>query len=231
MPAPSRSRRGRPWYSSLMPRLFLVRHGLTTYIERGLYQGRTDAPLSETGRHQAARLGERLAAQPFDACYTSSLSRAQDTAALILAGRACPMQSRADLDEMSYGRWQGLSRLEIRTRYPDDWNRFMAEPTSHAPGGGENMVDLDRRVRRCRAELEQAFSGAEATVLVVAHGGSLRLLLAAYLDLDLAHARRLRLDNVCLSIVEVFEHEIMLSLFNDTAHLEPSKPAPAEPAH
>ena len=88
-------------------RLFLVRHGATTATQEDRFSGSSGAELSETGRWQVERLGERLAPQRIDAVYTSPLSRAVDTAH-ILAGR-CRLEPiiRDGLQEIGHGHWEG----------------------------------------------------------------------------------------------------------------------------
>ena len=78
-------------------------------------------------------------------------------------------------------------------------------------------VDLDQRVARFLTRLDK--HPAEATVLVVAHSGVLRLLLCHLLEIDIYHWRQLRTDLASLSIVETHPYGTALNLLNDTSHL------------
>jgi broad specificity phosphatase PhoE len=213
-------------------RLFLVRHGATEWNQTGTYQGRLDVPLNADGRAQVAALRDRLRVEEFDICYTSALSRAIESASIIMEDRSCPVVHLADLDEMSYGRWETLTRAQIRERYPDDWTQFIADRAHFTLPGGESQVDLASRVQRALHTILVEHSQTGANVLVVAHGGSLRLIIASCLRLGDVDVRRLRLDNASLSIVDVYGDDAILSLFNDTAHLGFRKSQPdRQPIH
>ena len=212
-----------------MIRLFLVRHGITAWNASGKYQGQLDVPLSDEGREQVCRLRDRVRPVEFHCCYTSALVRAKESAAIVLEGRDCPAYASPDLNEMSYGRWEGLTRQEIRARYPEAWDAFLADRENQAPPGGESAADLERRVRAFAGSLRTHLADGDVSILVAAHGGSLRTLIACYLDLANRDARRIRLDNASLSIVEVYADDAIVSLLNDTSHLDPLKPPPNGP--
>ncbi len=207
-----------------MIRLFLVRHGITTWNEGGMYQGRVDVPLSDEGRDQVRRLRDRLRTEDFQASYCSELDRARESAVILLNGRSCPLYTSSDLNEVSYGLWEGLTRQEVRAQFPEEWESFLADRENQTPLGGESAADLDRRVRDFANSLARHQSEDDASILVAGHGGSLRTLVAQYLEMSNRDARKLRLDNASLSIVEVYEDDAVLSLFNDTSHLSPLKP-------
>ena len=215
-----------------MIRLFLVRHGITAWNASGTYQGQLDVPLSDEGREQVRRLRDRLRQVEFQYCYSSALARAKESAAILLQGRECPVYADPDLNEMSYGRWEGLTRQEIRARYPEAWDAFLADREKQAPPGGESAADLERRIRALAGSLRTHLADGDVSILVAAHGGSLRTLIACYLDLASRDARRLRLDNASLSIVELYADDAIVSLLNDTSHLGPLKPPPdRQPVH
>lgn len=213
-----------------MNRLFMVRHGVTDWNDAGIYQGQSDVPLSDAGRRQIAALRERLREERFAVCYTSALQRARVSAEILLEGRPCPVRQTMDLNEMHYGAWEGLSRSQIKERFPEDWARFRADPLRHPPSGGETLRDVQLRVARMLTGIAGEFHDAD--ILVVAHGGSLRAIVAHYLDLEPPDFWKLRLDNASISVVEVNARGGLLALFNDTAHLGPRKPPTEhEPAH
>ncbi len=215
-----------------MIRLFLVRHGVTAWNANGVYQGRLDVPLSDEGRAQVCRLRDRLRKVDFFCCYTSTLARARESAAIVLEDRVCPVQATPDLDEMSYGSWEGLTRQEIQVRYPEAWRAFLADRERQPPPCGESPADLDRRLRAFSGSLSRHQSDDGVSILIAAHGGSLRTLIAHYLGLANRHARRIRLDNASLSIVEVYAGDAVVSLLNDTSHLSPLKAPPdRQPVH
>jgi broad specificity phosphatase PhoE len=248
-----------------MLRLYLVRHGQTAWNATGRYQGRIDIPLDERGRAQALALQPRLADVPFTAVYTSALSRAQETADLLIspaphngrigdaapelaerrpaetshlgaesggtAGRSLPRYALRAFDEMAYGEWEGRTRDEIATLFPENWTKYQANPAQERPMGGESRGELHARVSGALLALMESHSPG-SHILLVAHGGTLRAIVAELLGLDLRGYRHLHFDNASLSILEACarpagSHPSRLGgtvlLLNDTAHLEPVK--------
>ena len=94
-------------------RLLLVRHGATSATQEDRFSGSSGAELSEQGRWQAARLGERLAAQPIAAVYCSPLSRAVETARIVAAHCRLEPMTRDGLREIGHGHWEGMKRDDV----------------------------------------------------------------------------------------------------------------------
>lgn len=208
---------------TMMVRLYLVRHGQTSWNAQRRYQGQTDIPLDGVGRRQIAGLCPRLAALPFATIYTSALSRAYETAALLnacdVSGQPRIMISLPALNEMSYGQWESHTREEIALLFPDNWQRYRGDPIEEAPIGGESRrIFHDRVVGGLREIVDRHSSGGD--VLLAVHGGTLRAIVTQILQMDLHGHRRLRFDNASLSIVDVREDlSGVVTLLNDTAHL------------
>lgn len=199
-------------------RVYLVRHGATVVTAEDRFAGETDVPLSEEGRAQARALGARLAAEPIDAVYSSPLARAHETAALVAASHGREVVPRADLREMSHGRWEQMTRSEVETLYPQDYARWEADPFSFAPEGGETGLAVTARA--LPALLEVVGSHPEGRVLVVSHKATIRLLVGTLLGFD-ARSYRDRLDQspACLNILDFRDAtRARLTLFNDTSH-------------
>ncbi len=192
-----------------MSRLFLVRHGQSIWNLQNRFTGWVDVSLSPEGTREAERVGRILADERFDAAYTSTLIRAQDTLYEILKhNRRCQQYRRVHeiegswydhfshaeqdrdlmpvyiseaLNERAYGDLQGLDKDAVREQYGEEqfllWRRSYDTP----PPGGESLEMTARRVipyYRSRIEPELARGH---TVLVSAHGNSLRAL-AMYLE-------------------------------------------------
>src|SRR5215211_5302709 len=98
--------------SATVTRLYLVRHGATRLTTEDKFSGADGVELSDEGRAQAMRLGERLQSEGVGAVYSSPLSRAVETA--LLAGKECglTLETRDGLREISHGHWEGLTRTE-----------------------------------------------------------------------------------------------------------------------
>ena len=219
-------------------RLTLVRHGESTYNVDGRWQGHGDAPLSERGREQARRVGERLRSSGplgsdgaggdlvFDRVISSDLQRAHDTARAI-AGDLRVVEAREVFREIDVGNWEGLTRAEVAERYPEDVKvAFRGHDVKI--GGGESWADLSARVGGgLRALLGELAAGEHA--LLVAHGGVIASLLSGLLGFAEMRPRPLgRISNTAISEVE-FElrggggaiAHTRLCRFNDASHALP----------
>ena len=174
-------------------RLFLVRHGETAWSLDGRHTGRTDIPLTEKGREEAAALRPRLSGHRFGLVLSSPLQRAQETCRL--AGFGDQALSRPDLAEWDYGRYDGLTSAQIKAERPD-WSLW------HDGGpGGESAAEVGLRVERVIAEAR----AARGDVLLFAHGHVLRVLAARWLEQPPQAGRFYALDPAAESILG-FEH-------------------------
>jgi len=146
-----------------MTRFFLVRHGETEWNRLRKIQGISDIPLNDTGRSQAAALGDILSKHRFDLIVSSPLSRALETAQIVARklGMPAPLVIQ-DLVERNYGEAEGSSGLELDTLYP---------PGTEIPGR-EDRAEVTKRVVRTLHDL--AIRHPEADILAVAHGAVIR---------------------------------------------------------
>lgn len=200
-----------------MTLLLLARHGQTVWNSELRYQGQLDTPLSPLGVQQAERLAARLEDWKIAAVFSSDLRRCLDTAHAVTRRRDVPVITTPALREASYGEWQGLTYREVRDRYPHLVAQRQADPVSFAPPQGESLGQVHARVS---AFLQQvADEHPREAVLVVTHGGPLRMLVASLLGMPLAAAFRLRMDNCGLSVCESFPRSPSLATVNDTCHL------------
>jgi probable phosphoglycerate mutase len=199
-------------------RLLLVRHGATDATEEGRFSGASGAELSERGRWQVERLGERLEQQNISHVYSSPLSRALDTARIISLHCKLEPLTRDGLREISHGHWEGMKRDAVEREYPDEYAAWEADPFTFAPSGGESGVAVLARALPVIREIVTAHPGQQ--ILVVSHKATLRLLLSSLLGFD-ARGYRDRLDQspACLNVLD-FKDPVRarLMLFNDTSH-------------
>lgn len=140
-----------------MTTLLLVRHGETDWNAERRWQGHADVPLNARGRAQAEALAEQLAADHIDAIYSSDLSRAYDTAAIVAARVGLPVIVEPDLREIDVGPLEGLTSDEARAF--DGWH-------------GEPVEAHAERIMRALTRIAGSHPGGR--VLAVTHGGSMR---------------------------------------------------------
>jgi broad specificity phosphatase PhoE len=200
-------------------RLYLVRHGATALTSEDRFSGAEGVELSDQGRQQAARLGERLHAEGISAVYSSPYSRAMDTARIVTTGWSSSRPIVVDgLREISHGHWEGLRRAEVEERFATEYAMWEQDPFTFAPDGGESGVAvLARALPAIRGVIDD---NQGARVLVVSHKATIRLLLSSLLGIE-ARGYRDRLDQApaCLNVIDFSDPvRARLMLFNDTSH-------------
>ena len=156
-----------------------MRHGETEWNAAKRAQGQADVPLNERGRQQAAAAADDLAVHQVAAVYSSDLSRAIDTAALIARVHEVDVVTDPDLREIDQGEWEGLTTAEIKSRWPHLWG-----PARHyrARPGGESPQQVRRRALAALKRVVDRYPGE--TVVVVSHGGTIRWISAEALGYD-----------------------------------------------
>ena len=199
-------------------KVYLIRHGETTWNSLMKFQGQTDIPLSDLGRQQAERLSRRLACEKFTACYASDLTRAYETAEIVSIPHTLAVQKIPSLRELNFGAWEGLTSAEIKSSYREELKQWWKSPLTTRVPGGETLAEMV--VRAMEALKTIVGSHQEGNVLVVSHGGAIRSIVGSVLGMDLNQYWRLRLDNASLNIVDFPKWEKgILMLFNDCTHL------------
>jgi broad specificity phosphatase PhoE len=199
-------------------RLFLVRHGATAATEEDRFSGSTQAELSDQGRWQAARLGERLSRQNMTAAYCSPLSRALDTARIVSEHCGLEPVTCDGLREIGHGHWEGRKRADVEREFGVEYSAWEADPFTFAPAGGESGVAVLARALPVIRQIVAAHPGGR--LLVVSHKATLRLLLSSLLGFE-PRGYRDRLDQspACLNVVDFRDPvRARLMLFNDTSH-------------
>lgn len=201
-----------------MPRMMLARHGETVWNAQGRYQGASEIPLSERGRAQARALANHLASQGLDTIVASDLRRAWETALVIAAPYGLEVCPEPGLRELDFGAWEGLSHDQIRRCHAQALDAWQADPLGMVPPQGESLGQMASRVGEALHRLPQL--GESQTILVVAHGGSLRLLICLALGLPPLAYERFHLAPGSLSELHLYPGGAVLTRLNDTCHLE-----------
>jgi len=206
-----------------MGRILLIRHGQPNWGDEPRYTGRTDLPLSELGERQAQRLAERLAGERLDAIYSTGMRRTDATAEALARERGLSVQTVAELTELDFGEWEGLTASEIKARWPDIYAARWRDPAHVRCPGGENYSDL--AARALPAFYRLARRHAEGAVAVIAHQATNRTILADVLGLALERARSIAQAPGAVNVIETGPVEsrdgrLVVISINDTCHLE-----------
>jgi broad specificity phosphatase PhoE len=161
-------------------RVLLLRHGRTTWNAERRFQGQADPPLDEVGRAQAYEVAGIIAALRPDVLVTSDALRAAQTAGPIGEVTGLAVQSDPRLRERSLGHWEGLTRDDVQTRYPDEYADWVAG-RDVSRRGGESRDEVSVRALAAFADLP-----AVPTAVVVTHSATAMALCNALLGLPQA---------------------------------------------
>jgi broad specificity phosphatase PhoE len=190
--------------------VLLARHGETEWSASGRHTSRTDVPLTEAGRRDAVRLGERLAGRDFALVLTSPRRRSRETCAL--AGLAPGAVVDDDLVEWDYGEYEGLTTPGIRETRPG-WSVW-----SDSTPGGETADEVGARADRVIARA----LAAGGDVALFAHGHLLRVLGARWIGLPPAGGGHLALSTGAVCELGFERERRAIWAWNETSHLRPA---------
>ena len=130
--------------------LYVIRHGLTPWNHLHKAQGAADIPLAQEGIDLAKKTGEVLRDVDFDICFTSPLTRARQTAALVLGGRDVPTIPDARIQEINFGDLEGhvMRKGDAMESDCGEFDLFFKDPLKFPrPNNGENIQDVLKRTR------------------------------------------------------------------------------------
>jgi probable phosphoglycerate mutase len=176
-----------------------MRHGALPPNPERRFVGQRDLELAELGRRQAVAWQRRLADISFAAVVSSDLARCVESARLVKGQRDIPLILEPALREISLGAWEGLTPEEVERRFPGAYAARGRDFASFRPEGGESFADLAARAL-------PAFDGTAARyegrpVLIVAHAGVNRVILAHCLALPLHHAPAVPQPYACCTVL------------------------------
>lgn len=174
-----------------------IRHGEPVGGKK--YRGQTDDPLSDKGWAQMrAAVGDH---HPWHVVVSSPLSRCRAFAEELSARHGLPLEIDERWQELGFGEWEGRTAAELMTSDPDRLTRFWSDPIGHAPPGGEPLAAFHARIHVAWNDLLARHAGRH--VLVVAHAGTIRMMLQQVLDMPLDRIFRVQVPNAGLTRVRV----------------------------
>mgnify|MGYP001788279456 CR=1 FL=1 len=195
-----------------------MRHGQTSWNQEGKYQGHSDISLNERGIKQGNLVAKRLANEKISAIYSSDLLRAQQTAEAIAEYHGLSVITKPEFREINFGIWEGLTYQEIIKDWSEILTAMYSKPGEIGPPQGESFQVVKQRVTRslqeCIAEHQ------EQTIVLVSHGGTMRVLLCAALGIGLDKMWSMRQDSSAINIIEYIDNRAVVSLVNDTWHVK-----------
>ncbi len=200
-------------------RLHLLRHGQTELSRADNFCGAGLNPeLTQQGGEMAQAFAAAYSSKAWSAIYSSNLRRSIVTAQPLSDVVNKTMEVRADLNEIAYGKWEGMSKERVGKEYHDDYVRWLADPAWNAPTGGELAVMIAGRGLRVIEEIKQQF--ADGNVLIVSHKATIRIILCSLLGIDVGRFRyRLICPVGSVSVVEFTAQGPSLQVLADRSHL------------
>ncbi len=169
--------------------LYFLRHG-STWLNEDLdrFCGRTDPSLSSTGINQINKIALELKnILTIDHIITSPLIRAVESTKIISGKLAAPYEVNSDIREIDFGDWEGLTKTEIKLKYPDLLRQWFHSPDITIPPGGENPYDVVKRAISFRSQIMEK----EGTILIVSHKTFLRIALCEWLSIPMTNYRQI----------------------------------------
>ena len=198
----------------MLTRLYLLRHGETDWNQKSIFQGQTDIDLNKNGRDEAKKAADLFQEIALDQIYSSDLKRAKNTAQIIARKKNLKVRENKQLQEIGFGDWEGLSFVEIKNQYPAQAASWQQDPIHNSPPAGEKLLDFKARIKNSFAEIINKEQGNK--ILVVTHGGVIKVYLTEILSLKVEKFWQFQIDNCSLTELKIYDQDIILSKLNFT---------------
>ena len=213
-------------------RLVFVRHGLSSFNEKGLIQGRTDdSYLTDKGYEQAFKSGEALSKINFDKIYSSPLIRAAETAKTI--NKRFKKEHNIIYDknllEVDLSSWSGLPINEIKNKYPDIYPIWKNDPENLTLKSIDNITyqPIQELYNQANDFIKNIFEiyleKPDSNILIIGHNAILRCLILSLIGQPKKGFRKIKLDNASFSIINISKnkksYKTQIECLNQTSHL------------
>ena len=195
--------------------VFLVRHGQTDWIARGIAGRLPDVHLNAEGRRQAARLVDRMQHLPLRAIYSSPLDRTRETAAPLAGALGLDIGSLPEAVELDFGSWVGQPIPGLA----DDprWRAFNTYRSLSPAPGGELMPEVQTRIVAAIVRIRAAHPGE--AVALFSHGDVIRSAVAYFAGVPLDLFLRIEIRPASISSVRFYDDSLQILGVNDTGDL------------
>jgi len=194
-------------------KLVIVRHGQSQWNLENKFTGEVDVPLTELGREEARKAGQKLIGIRFGKCFTSMLIRAQETLQIILQEidqLSVPVIKDKALNERNYGDLQGLNKAAMAKRFGEKQIDIWRRGYDVVPPGGESLKDTYARVIPYYQKNIEQFLKTQ-NILIAAHGNSLRSLM---MYLENISAEEIPMVNIPTGVPRIYEMDEHLKILD-----------------
>ncbi len=195
-----------------MIKIYIARHGETTWNVEGRIQGRSDPELSLKGQQQSLALLEHLKRQSLSTIYTSSLQRSILTAQPVANHFGLPIRQESDLDEIAFGVLEGRNLYQFDEVTKTEWERFKDDRFNYRIPGAENYTDVANRIKPFIERILQNHESQE--ILIVGHRVVNRLLIGMLMGFPLEWVLKIEQTNDCLYLIQKNDEVKVFHYFN-----------------
>lgn len=221
--------------------LYLIRHGATEGDGIKRYKGSIDVHLSAKGVEQVSKSSDfiighvqkaallrrqsylndihgKVSIQGRDtglmAIYSSPMQRALRSAHILSEHFGIKPIVAQEIRERSFGVWEGMTFLEIKEKYPDEFTKWTNNPLKYSPPNGESTLEARDRVIKVVEEIIDNHRTDEESIAIVAHGGVNRIILCHFLGIPLENIFRIEQDYASVNIIEFWDKYPVVKLIN-----------------
>lgn len=202
----------------MLTELYLMRHGETDWNKNSIFQGQTDIALNKKGIEEAKKAAQIFADLKLDFIYSSDLIRTKNTALFIARSKKMKINESKKIREISFGDWEGLNYKEIEKKFPDDLAKWKDDLINNNPTCGEKILNFKARIKDFFQEILNKHQGEK--ILVVTHGGVIKIYLTIVLAMKSKDFWKFQIDNCSITELKFYDNDPILSKLNFTKKVE-----------
>jgi alpha-ribazole phosphatase/probable phosphoglycerate mutase len=196
-------------------RVYLIRHGEVANASEFRFNGHFDVELSPHGVEQISKVAAQLKDKPINAVYSSNLRRTHVGACIIAEPHGCAPITHPELREICMGKWEGLTAGEIESQFPGELEQRLKNVETFYTDQGESFEQLRGRVMPKLREIVNANMGK--TIVIMAHGGVNRVILAQTLGIPAQNIFGMKQDYAAVNIIQFYQNTAIVELLNGSA--------------
>ncbi len=189
----------------------LIRHGETIWTKEKRYQGQTNTQLTARGRQQVRRFVKEISEYQPDVVFTSSLDRSKESANIICQNLRLAPRVDKRINELRFGSWEGKTAQELI----DEGNKTYLDWIKGkmvVPKGGESIPAFKKRIRSFMKDCQKTYDHKK--VVVVTHGGAIRMFLLEGLKLSYEDIFKFRIEPGTMTVMGVYQYSTQLISIN-----------------
>ncbi len=190
--------------------IHLIRHG-EVQARPNIFLGTTDVDLNQLGKRQSNFLAQHLIETQVDRCFCSPLARAQQTAELIATTAGLKVETDPSLREINFGLWEERTFNEIESADPQQTQQWCNDPLAFTFPNGDSVAEF---IQRMRIYMQRLKTTDDQHILLVTHGGVIRILLTLLLQLEPQQQFKFEIGRGSLSTIKLYDNTAILTGLN-----------------